>query len=354
MLARDRHRHPGQRALASFPGTLVVYMGVRSLQEIAARLLDGGRSPDEPAAFIERGSFADQRSAVASLSTITRVAREHGVRAPAIFVFGQVAALGDKLAWLERRPLSGVTVAITREHPQAGGLADSLRTLGAAVVAAPVIQIRRLPGPPPSLDGVDLLILTSANGVDALFERFAAAGLDARVLAGIRVAAIGPGTAAALRAHGVIADVVPERFVAEGLVEALSGVDVRRAIVARAAQARDVVVDALRARGAVVEVLALYETVPQDLTSDQIDAALAADYVTFTSASTVRFFLSAAGQDAVADSQARLVSIGPVTSETLRAHGARVDVEATRHDIGGLLDALLDDAAAARQGGGGH
>jgi uroporphyrinogen III methyltransferase/synthase len=342
------------RALASFPGTLVVYMGVRSLQEIAARLLDGGRSPDEPAAFIERGSFADQRSAVASLSTITRVAREHGVRAPAIFVFGQVAALGDKLAWLERRPLSGVTVAITREHPQAGGLADSLRTLGAAVVAAPVIQIRRLPGPPPSLDGVDLLILTSANGVDALFERFAAAGLDARVLAGIRVAAIGPGTAAALRAHGVIADVVPERFVAEGLVEALSGVDVRRAIVARAAQARDVVVDALRARGAVVEVLALYETVPQDLTSDQIDAALAADYVTFTSASTVRFFLSAAGQDAVADSQARLVSIGPVTSETLRAHGARVDVEATRHDIGGLLDALLDDAAAARQGGGGH
>jgi uroporphyrinogen III methyltransferase/synthase len=177
--------------------------------------------------------------------------------------------------------------------------------------------------------------------VRLLFERMHAAGLDARALAGARVAAIGPGTAGALRAHGVIADVVPERSVAEALVVALAEVPVRRALVARAAEARDVLPEGLRARGAEVDVLALYETVAEPLPNTQLEAVARADYLTFTSSSTVRFFLDAVGGRP--SGEPRIVSFGPVTSATLREHGLRADVEAERHDIAGLVDALLAD-----------
>jgi uroporphyrinogen III methyltransferase / synthase len=194
----------------------------------------------------------------------------------------------------------------------------------------------------PDLSAYDLVCLTSPNGVRLLFERLYAAGRDARALARTTVAAIGPGTARALREHGVIADVVPDRFVAEGLIEALAGTPVSRALVARASEARDVLPDALRERGAEVDVLALYETVAEQLDDEQRAAALAADYVTFTSSSTVRFFLEAVGGGA--GLSARLVSIGPVTSETLREHGLEPHVEASRHDVDGLVEALVADA----------
>jgi uroporphyrinogen III methyltransferase/synthase len=157
------------------------------------------------------------------------------------------------------------------------------------------------------------------------------------------VAAIGPGTARALAEHGVIADIVPERFVAEGLVDALADTPVSRALVARAASARDVLVEALRERGAEVDVVALYETVASPLGEAELAAVAAADYITFTSSSTVRFFLESAGE---CDLRARLVSIGPVTSEALRSHGLEPDVEAARHDIDGLVEALVADASA--------
>jgi uroporphyrinogen III methyltransferase/synthase len=144
----------------------------------------------------------------------------------------------------------------------------------------------------------------------------------------------------------VIADVVPERFVAEGLVEALAEVPVSRALIARAAEARDVLPEALRARGATVDVLALYETVAEALSESQLAAARAVDYVTFTSSSTVRFFFAGIGPEPLTGP--RLVSIGPVTSAALRARGLEPDVEATRHDVDGVIDALLAHAARAR------
>jgi uroporphyrinogen III methyltransferase/synthase len=158
------------------------------------------------------------------------------------------------------------------------------------------------------------------------------------------VAAIGPGTAAALSEHGISADVVPDRFVAEGLIEALAGIEIGRVLVARAAQARDVLPDALRARGAEVDVLALYETVAEPLSEAQLAAVGGADYVTFTSSSTVRFFLDAAAERL--SERTRLVSIGPVTSAALRERGVGPDVEAARHDIDGVVEALLADAAS--------
>ena len=331
-------------ALARFPGTLVVYMGVRRLEAIARELIEGGRPGDEPAAVIQRGTLPEQRVGSGTLETIAGVAARAGVKAPAISVFGPVAALRSELAWFESRPLGGRTVAVTRARAQASGLASRLRGLGAAVVEAPAIRIQEIAGPAPDLERYDLVCLTSPNGVRLLLERLYRAGRDARAFSGVRIAAIGPGTAAALREHGLVADVVPERFVAEGLVEALAEVPVTRALIARAVQARDVLPDALRERGAEVDMLDLYETVAEPMSDRQRAAVAEADYVTFTSSSTVRFFFDSL--DGAVPERARLVSIGPVTSETLREHGRQPDVEAARHDIDGLVGAIVDDAAA--------
>jgi uroporphyrinogen III methyltransferase/synthase len=333
-------------ALARFPGTIVVYMGVGRLPAIAQRLIDGGRPPDEPAAVIERGTLPDQRVVSGVLATIADVAVRENIRAPALSVFGPAAALRPQLAWFEERPLAGRTIAVTRARAQASGLAARLRALGATAIEAPAIRIEPIEGPAPDLDAYDLMCLTSPNGVDCLFARLAAAGRDARALAGLRVAAIGPGTARALLAHGVIADVVPERFVAEGLVEALAGTPVTHALIARAAEARDVLPDALSQRGAEVDVLALYETVAAELSEGERAAVAEADYVTFTSSSTVRFFFDAVGAHGVG-AGTRLASIGPVTSDALRERGREPDVEATRYDIDGLVDALVADAGRA-------
>jgi len=345
------HEDPGKpesaldwESLAAFPGTLAVYMGVARLSAIAARLRAGGRPGSEPAAVIERGTLPGQRVVTGTLETIAQVAAEAGIRAPAISLFGAVASLRAQLAWFESRPLHGRTIAVTRARAQASGLAARLRELGAEVLEAPAIRIRALEGDlPAALDRYDLICLTSPNGVACLFDRLTAAGLDARALHGARVAAIGPGTARALAQRGILADVVPERFVAEGLVEALAGTEISRALVARAAEARDVLPDALREHGAEVDVLALYETVSEPLSDAQRRALAGADYVTFTSSSTVRFFFEQAA-GALAPGT-RLASIGPVTSATLRELGHEPALEAERHDIDGLIGAIVADAA---------
>ena len=328
-------------ALAAFPGTLVFYMGVRALPRIAAQLVAGGRAPGEPVAVVEQGTLPRQRTLVATLADVAERARAQGLRAPAVTVVGPVVALADRLAWLQPRPLSGQTVTVTRARPQAGQLARRLEELGAGVVEAPVLALRALDFELPDLAAYDLLCLTSRNGVQHLMDRLR----DVRLLAGVRVAAIGPGTAAALEARGILADVVPERAVAEGLVEALREIPVARALIARGAEGRDVLADALRERGAEVDVLALYETVAVPLDEVTRSAAADSDYVLFTSGSSVRHFVAAAGEQAL--DGPKLASIGPATSAELRAHGAVPDLEADPHTPDGLVDALLRDAAGS-------
>jgi uroporphyrinogen III methyltransferase/synthase len=336
-------------ALARFPGTLVFYMGVKRLPQNAASLIAAGRNPDEPAAAIERGTWPGQRTIAATLGTIAEAVERETVKAPALIVVGAVAERREQLEWLERRPLHGRRVVVTRARAQASGFAATLRALGAEVVELPAIRIEPLieteeaKRAAAGVGAYDLICLTSPNGVRLLFEAMEAAGLDARALAGVTVAAIGPGTARALAERGVLADVVPERFVAEGLIEALEDEEVAgaRVLVARAAEARDVLPDALRERGAEVDVVALYETVREQPEADEIEAAQSADYLTFTSSSTVTNLAEALGDRF--PSGARIASIGPITSETIRARGLEVDVEAERHDVDGLLEALLDD-----------
>jgi len=324
-------------ALARFPGTLVLYMGVGNLPLIAERLTGAGRDPGQPAAVVARGTLPDQGTVTGTLADIAGRVAEAGLRPPAITLIGPVARLRDTLAWFERRPLHGEVVAVTRARAQASGLAARLRELGAEVLETPAIRIEPRPVELPDLAAYSVVCFTSPNGV-RLF--FAALDGDARALAGAAVAAIGPGTAAELRRHGVRADVVPERFVAEGLLQALPDVRGRRVLVARAADARDALPDGLRERGAAVDVLALYDTVAEPLSDRQRRALEEATYVTFTSSSTVRFFLEGGG--AVSDG-ARVVSIGPITSATLRAHGIEPHVEADRHDVDGLVAAIVED-----------
>jgi uroporphyrinogen III methyltransferase / synthase len=355
-------------ALARFPGTLVFYMGVKRLAANAAALIEAGRDPEEPAAAIERGTMDGQRTVVATLGTLAEAVEREGVGAPALIVVGPVVERRESLAWLERRPLHGRRVVVTRARAQASGLAATLRELGAEVVELPAIKIEsqiegdEVRGAIERIGDYSLICITSPNGAHLLFEALETAGLDARALGGPAatqatetspgggarpstvVAAIGPGTARALAQHGIAADVVPERFVAEALVEALASVEVagRKVLVARAAEARDVLPDALRERGAEVDVVALYETLRDEPGEEEIEAAQSADYVTFTSSSTVRNLTEALGDRF--PGAARIVSIGPVTSEAARTAGLEVHVEAERHDVDGLVEALLSDA----------
>jgi uroporphyrinogen III methyltransferase/synthase len=324
-------------AIARFPGTLVFYMGVRNLPLISERLRAGGRDPQEPAAVVTRGGLSGQRTVTAPLDEIAQCAAKAGLRPPAVTVVGPVAGLHDTLAWLERRPLHGQIVAVTRARAQASGLAARLRDLGAEVLETPAIRIEPRSVLLARPESYDVICFTSPNGVRVYFE---ALGRDARALAGVTVAAIGPGTTTELERHGVRPDVVPERFVAEGLLEALPEVRGKRVLVARAAEARDVLPDGLRERGASVHVLPLYDTVAEPVSAHQRRALEEATYVTFTSSSTVRFFLDGC----VLPDAARVVSIGPVTSETLLEHGIEPHVEAAQHDIDGLVRAIVEDA----------
>ena len=323
-------------ALAAFPGTLVFYMGVKALPRIASQLIAGGRPASQPVAVVEQGTLPGQKTV---LSTLGEIGSVTGIRAPAITLVGEVAALRERLAWLETRPLHGRTVAVTRARAQASALAERLRGLGASVVEAPAIRTQPLPVEIPDVGSYDLLCVTSPTGADELFRHLR----DARSLAGVTVAAIGPGTARALRAHGIEADVVPERAVAEGLIEALEDREWGRVLVARAAEGRDVLIDALRDRGSHVDVLALYETVPEPLDDATRAAAEGADYILFTSGSSARFFAAAGGS---LDGP-RLVSIGPATSAELRGLGWEPDLEADPHTPDGLVAALVADAVTS-------
>jgi uroporphyrinogen III methyltransferase/synthase len=333
------------RAVARVGGTIVILMGVARIARIAAELQAGGRSPDTPVAAVRWGTRPEQRTVRATLGTIA----EQALATPSVIVVGDVAA--EELAWFERRPLFGLRVVVTRTRDQASQLVVALRDAGAQPVEVPVIEVAdaadggaALSAAVERLAGYDWVVLTSPNGARRLLDAVAASGRDARALGSSRVAAIGPGTAAALAAGGIVADLVPERFVAESLLDAMPD-GPGRVLLARAEVARDVLLDGLRARGWEVDVVGAYRTVPAAQTSRAELALAEADVVTFTSSSTVDRFLEAFGAGAVPPAVA---CIGPVTAATARARGLTVDVEAESHTIDGLVAALVAWAEARR------
>ena len=322
-------------ALAKAGGTLVLLMGVGRLGGIADALIAGGRPPTPPVGIVERGTLPTQRVTTGTLATIAEVAESTGVTSPAVTVVGDVVSVREAIGWSDRLPLAGAVIAVTRARAQADGLTRRLTDLGAKVISAPTIQIEAIAGDPISAGDYDVVVVTSPNTPPLLLERI---GGDARALHGVDVAAIGPGTAEALRRIGIEADIVSERAVAEGLLDLLRDrVGGKRILIARAEEARDLLPEGLEHAGATVDIAALYRT--QYAVPDG-DAALAADVVTFTSASTARAF-AAAYPDADLTAL-RGVSIGPITSAAMRELGIGIAAEAATHDLDGLVEAIRD------------
>jgi uroporphyrinogen III methyltransferase/synthase len=325
-------------ALARAGGTLVILMGVGHIVDIARLLVEGGRAPDTPVAAIRYGTRPEQTTIRATLGTIAEV----GVRAPSAIVVGAVAALD--LTWFESRPLFGRRIVVTRAREQVSGLRARLEQLGAAVIELPSISIEPLDVAIPPLGQYDWLVFTSANGVDAFFDRgLAPEGLDARALSGLQIAVVGPGTAVALQSRGLRADLVPERFVAESLLAAFPEPERAgsRVLLARALAARDVLPDGLTTRGFAVDVLPVYRTSSAAPDPANLAAVRAGEFdaVTFTSSSTVTNFCTAVGP--VPDPMPLVVSIGPITSATAVEQQLVVGAEAAEHTIDGVIDTLV-------------
>ena len=338
------------RALARTSATLVLYMGVRTLPDVVRELLAGGRDADTPAAVIERGTYPGQRVVTGTLSTIAERAREANVVAPAITILGEVVRLRDEIEWLDRRPLAGKRIVVTRARTQASSLSVRLRELGADVTEMPAIRVEPLDPEPLDaalgrLSAYDWVMFASQNAVEIFWQAMRVRGLDARSLGSARVAAIGRATADALLERGLAADVIPERFVAESLVEALErreDVKGRRVLLPQALDARDVLPEGLRALGAQVDAIPIYRTVSDGAGAARVGERLRAgeiDLVTLTSSSTVQFFVDAVGAEAAR--AAPVASIGPVTSAAAKALGLRVTVEAGESTIAGLVDAIV-------------
>lgn len=337
--------------IAHAADTLVFLMGVEALGEISARLRENGRAPETPVALVQWGTWAKQKVAVGTLEDIEEVARREGITPPAVTVVGDVVRWRERIRWFDDRPLFGKRVLVTRARDTASTLSARLRALGADPIEYPTIRILPPEDGYTALDaalattpGPDWLLFTSANAVAATFDRLGAAGRDARALANTRVAAIGPGTADALRKQGIRADFVPTEAVAETVLAEFPGeVAGLRMLMPRAAAGRDTLPDGLRARGATVEVVPAYQTVPDAESAESLREALAAgavDIITFTSASTVTNFVDALGEVALPEG-VTLACIGPVTAETCAQRLRPADVIAEEHTIDGLLAALL-------------
>jgi len=332
-------------ALAKVGGTIVVLMGVANIVEISRRLIAGGLAPTTPAAAIRWGTRPDQSVVRSTLGGLPH----ESLRAPSTIVIGEVAA--QDLDWFRRRPLVGRRVVVTRATEQAGQLSGALREVGAEVIEVATIRIEEPTDGGAALDdaiaglaGFDWVVLTSPNGARRFCDRLR----DGRDLAGVRLAAIGPGTAAVLAEYHLQVDLIPERFVAESLLEVFPDVDPTtgsgRVLLARAELAREVLPDGLRERGWDVHVVEAYRTVPAEISGSDRERLRDAHVVTFASASSVTNYLAATGADLVAPVVA---AIGPITADAARDAGLVVTVEAPVHTIEGLVDALVSWAKAA-------
>jgi uroporphyrinogen III methyltransferase/synthase len=340
-------------ALARFPGTLVFYMGVARLGGITSALIEHGKPPDTPAALVHWATTPRQRTLVSTLGKIAEGARSAEFAAPSLVVIGPVVALRQRLQWFERRPLFGKRVLVTRPRQQAGDMMRRLEELGAVPYALPAVEIRD----PTDWSPVDAalarlaqyhwLVFTSVNGVRFFFRRLLQTGGDLRALGAIRLAVIGPSTADALRSFHLNPDLVPPRYCSESLAMALRERTAgQRVLLARADRGRDLLRREL-AQSAKVDQIAVYS---------QVDAIVSGaealnqvrqgelDFVTLTSSNIARSLFQAldrVGHERIATGKVQLVSISPVTSQTVRELGLPVAAEATEYTTAGLLDALV-------------
>jgi uroporphyrinogen III methyltransferase / synthase len=327
-------------ALARVGGTIVLYMGVRHLREIADRLIAAGLDAGTPAAAIQWGTLPSQRTVVATLSTLSSAP---GLASPLIVIIGQTVALREAISWFDRRPLFGRRIVVTRASARAGTLAGRLRAVGADVIEMPSTQIAPLDPSAlraaiRSLSQYQHVLFTSQTAVGYFWDALRHCALDARALAGITITAIGPATAEALVSHGIVPDLIPDRYIAEAVLESLltrSRVSGMRILYPAAEGGRDVLPEGLRAEGATVDVVHVYRS---ESTRGPV-AVEGVSLVTFTSASTVTGYIEAVGEEVAR--RAPAATIGPITTEAARAAGIAVAVESPTASIPALVDAIV-------------
>ncbi|HUY35835.1 MAG TPA: uroporphyrinogen-III C-methyltransferase [Pirellulales bacterium] len=335
-------------ALARFPGTLVFYMGLTSAPHWTKALMDGGKPADTPAAIVRRCSWPDQATVRTTLSRVADEIAARQLRPPVLVVVGEVAALAAGSSWFTHRPLFDVRVMVTRPPARAESLYERLSELGADVLAQPAIDITAPDDWQPvdaalaRLAEFDWLVFSSANGVNYLLDRLCQRHGDLRRLGPLKLAAIGPGTADALAGYKLRPDVVPDEFRAEALAQALAGGAAgRRFLLARASRGREVLAEQLRAAGGEVEPIVVYGSRDVLAPEPEVAAELSAgtiDWVTVTSSAIARSLAAMFGDQL---RKARLASISPVTSGTLRELGFEPAVEAGEYTMAGIVEAIV-------------
>ena len=361
---RDDARESGTRTAGQAEGrrrwdkiahaadTLVFLMGVENLEEIAGQLQANGRSPETPVALVRWGTWAGQQETlVGTLGDIVEKVRAAGFKAPAVTVVGEVVRLRERLRWFDVGPLAGKRVVVTRAREQASEFAEKLRTRGAEPVEFPLIRIVPPAEGYAALDDAliragtyDWVCFASAPAVHAFCDRLMHAGKDARALATARIAAVGPATSAALAARGLIADFQPQAMTGAGLGAELPGeVGENNILVPRAKEGDEGLIEALTARGAVVDAATAYENVLDGAGADEVRQRLLSgtiDAVTFTSSSTVKNFVAAL-DGAALPASVTVACIGPSTAKTAREMlGREPEVVASEHTMEGLTAAL--------------
>ena len=335
-------------ALANFPGTLVVYMGVTTVEHWSQALLRHGKPTDTPVVLVRRCSLPDQTTFDTTLGDVAEVLEPGKVRPPLIAIIGDVARRIEVSNWFTRRPLFGKTVLVTRPRGQADAMADRLRDLGAEVLLQPVIEIRpprdssRLDGAIEQLADFSWIVFSSRNGVVAFFMRIREKGLDARVFGAAKVATIGPATADALARYSLRADLHPKEYRAEALAEALaSDADGKRFLLVRASRGREVLAEQLTAAGGVVEQVVAYESVDVEQPTAEIAEALAAgqiDWTTVTSSAIARSLANLFGDEL---RKTKLAAISPLTAGALKGVGHQATATAEDYTADGVVDAIL-------------
>ena len=339
--------------LATGVDTLVLLMGVGNLPRIVDRLLAHGRPPETPVAVVRWGTRPEQQTVTGTLTDIVDRVRSSGLKPPAVTVIGKVAALRETLHWFEDRPLFGQHILVTRTRTQASGLAAQLRAMGAEAVELASIRI----APPEdwapldeaiaSVAAYNWIVFTSVNGVRRFWERLTEAGLDARALNGVQVAAIGPATARELQAQGIRADLVPQSYVAEAVADAMGDVARQRVLLPGADIARPTLANLLRTGGAQVSTVTAYRTQRAEVDGQELGSLLARVTVaTFTSSSTVRNLAAMAEEAglglATALEGTTIACIGPITAQTAQELSLPVHVMAKAYTVEGLVEALVD------------
>ena len=341
--------------LATGAGTLVILMGVKNLSKIAEKLIAAGRDPKTPVALVRWGTTPQQTTLVGTLDTIVAQVQAAGLKPPVAIVVGEVVKLRETLNWFEKKPLFGKTVAVTRTREQASELVAKLSALGAECLECPTIRVvapedwAPLDAAIDRLDTYDWLVLTSVNGVSSFFDRLYLRDKDVRVLKNVRTATIGPATAKRLRDFGLNSDIVPETYRAESIVEAFrqQPMNGKRVLLPRAKEARPVLPVELRKMGAVVDEIAVYQTEQVRENRDMLIKHLgegSIDLLTFTSSSTVRNFKALLPPERFESliEGVCVATIGPITADTARELGFKVDITAQDYTIDGLCEAIVE------------